>query len=68
MTKQKAITILVEYAQKFREKPHNDFILYIEKDKEWNAWDLNQFIVQERNSKKARVVGNKSGKRKIRRK
>jgi hypothetical protein len=67
MTKMKAIKLLVEYAQKFKEEPHNDVVMCIE-EKEWSAWDLKRFIIQERNCKKAGVVGNKSGKREFKRK
>jgi hypothetical protein len=67
MTKMKAIKLLVEYAQKFGEEPHNDVVLCIE-DKEWNTWELQQFIIQERNGNKKGVVGNKSGKREFKRK
>jgi hypothetical protein len=34
MTKMEAIKILVEYAQKFGESPHEDLVLFIEEGKE----------------------------------
>jgi ABC-type polysaccharide/polyol phosphate transport system ATPase subunit len=68
MTKMKAIKLLVEYAQKFGEEPHNDLVLCIEEEKEWNVWALQQFIIKERNGNKVGVVGNKSGKREFKRK
>jgi hypothetical protein len=67
MNKMKAIKLLVEYAQKFQEEPHNDIVMCIEEDKEWSAWKLKQFIIKERNGNKKGVVGNKSGRRRIKR-
>jgi hypothetical protein len=52
MTKMEAIKILVEYAQKFGESPHEDLVLFIEEGREYSAWDLKEFIYEERNIKK----------------
>lgn len=66
MTKMFAIKLLVEYAQKFGEEPHNDLVLYIEEDKEWSSFELQEFIVKERNqNKKGRsgTVGSNTSRR-----
>jgi len=52
MTKMFAIKLLVEYAQKYGEEPHNDLVLFIEEGKEYSAWNLKEFIYEERNIKK----------------
>ncbi len=57
MTKMFAIKLLVEYAQKFGQEPHNDLVMFVEDDKEWDAWQLKEFIIEQRNIKKTGKVG-----------
>ncbi len=66
MTKMFAIKLLVEYARTHGQEPHNDLVMFVEDDKEWDAWQLKEFIIEQRNSKKTGRVG-KAGSNKSRR-
>ncbi len=61
-----AIKLLVEYARNHCIEPHNDLVMHIENEKEYSAWDLKEFIIEQRNSKKTGRVG-KAGNNKSRR-